>query len=458
MELELLSPEILLDIITRLPGLDTLNNLLRASPRSWRLFNHEALTITEAVLSRADSLLPPQIQELIRAVILARSSALPFRTFDDFQLKFLRRNLPQFKVTSPPPFMTLGPNSLALVPPSPAVLRSVVATAQHISVLTHACLNSYLSRVREPSFATQHCHEKGFRYTFGYGPKQKCVPPWEREFVGTPVEMRDTGPPSWVEEMRVMRALWLIQLAGDVRRLATKDDSVLGWPREDVKRVSSIEPEELAQITNPGWQPYHGGVEEVRSVTEYLGELEEQRTVHASTKEGPYYRLPRLPGDAAGAAWTTQEPKACLMTWGGVGYTYDYGNGVVWIEPTPEIRELHQHPQASEGQNWGQTRNALESEAPGMSFFMDLTIADNSPLFGIKFDPFRRLGFGIWDKERMHFLGLLDGAHPPYHRPEFYFFAWKSLLSAEEIASVKAAARERHREWRRIGREADFNE
>jgi hypothetical protein len=453
MELELLSPEILLDIITRLPGLDTLNNLLRASPRSRRLFNHEALTITEAVLSRADSLLPPQIQELIRAVILARSSALPFRTLGDF-LKFLRGNLPERRLMNPPPTTALSPNSLVLIAPSPAILLSIVATAHHISVLTHACLNSYLSRVRDPSFITQHCHEKGFSYTHRYRLREKWAPPWERVFVGTPVKMRDTGPPSWVEEMRVLRALWLIQLAGDVQILATNDNNALGWPREDVERISSIEPEDLTLITE--LPPYHGGVEEVRTVTEYLEELEEQKTVRPIAEEGLYYRLPRLLRDSTDAAWTTQEPEACTLTWGNVGYTYDYGNKVVRIEPTPEIREHYSFPLASEGQDWGQTRNALDSEAPGTYFFMNLTRNTyNSPLFSVKYDAFRRLGFGIWDQKRMHFLGLMNGAHPPYERHEFYFFAWKSLLSAEEIATQKVAAWQRLEEWREGRRDAN---
>jgi hypothetical protein len=39
MALHFIPPEVLLDIITRLPDLDTLDNLLKASSRSWRLFN-----------------------------------------------------------------------------------------------------------------------------------------------------------------------------------------------------------------------------------------------------------------------------------------------------------------------------------------------------------------------------------------------------------------------------------
>ena len=91
----------------------------------------------------------------------------------------------------------------------------------------------------------------------------------------------------------VLCVLWLVQLACDVRRLATEDDSALGWPREDVERMSSIKLEDLTAATRlrPGnvW-PYYGGVEEVRTVTGYLGELEGQRTVQtsASAKESSY--------------------------------------------------------------------------------------------------------------------------------------------------------------------------
>lgn len=239
--------------------------------------------------------------------------------------------------------------------------------------------------------------------------------------------MRDPGPPSWVEEMRVRRALWFIQLVGDVRQLAL--GNALSWSQEDIQRLSSIEPEDLTMIE--GFPLDQGALEEVRTVTEYLRDLRK-----GDVKEGPFYKLPRPPTYIGSEVWTTQHPEECLMTWGGVSFMYDYGNGRILIDPTPEIRERYQNPEPSDGHIWQQTRGDLAREAPGLFFFVrQLSRPNDNSTF--KFDSFRRLGFGIWDQKRLHFLGLSNGVHEPYQRPEFYKFAWKSLLFTEEITSSK---------------------
>jgi hypothetical protein len=235
-------------------------------------------------------------------------------------------------------------------------------TSLHRPAWTHT------SRVRDPAFAIQHCYEEGFRYTHGYGPNRKWVPPWDRDFVGTAVEVRDTGPPSWIEEIRVMRALWLIQLVGDVRRLATKGDNVLGWPHEDVERMSRIEREDLTGIT--GLPSYCTGVrrwELLRLFRRAWGTKDE--ACKCMCLRRPVLQTASSPKEAVDTAWTTQEPGACIMSGGDFGFMYDYGNKVIQTEPAPEIRECHPFPQASKSKYLGQTRNALQSESPGPFFF-----------------------------------------------------------------------------------------
>jgi hypothetical protein len=93
MALKLLALELLFAIVTLLPDLDTLYNLLPASPASSRLSVQYALPIFEAVLSGPNALLSSHKRELICAVVLARSSVLPFRTLHHFHRKFLRGKL-----------------------------------------------------------------------------------------------------------------------------------------------------------------------------------------------------------------------------------------------------------------------------------------------------------------------------------------------------------------------------
>jgi hypothetical protein len=81
---EQLPPEILLRIVPSSYSLDVLWNLMRASPRIWSIFDSHALKITEGILSGPESILPVEIQELIRNVILVRSKVFPYRDVHEF--------------------------------------------------------------------------------------------------------------------------------------------------------------------------------------------------------------------------------------------------------------------------------------------------------------------------------------------------------------------------------------
>jgi hypothetical protein len=192
--LERLLPETMLQIVTNLPGLDTLWNLMRASAYAWRLFSKYALPITNGILSGHNSILSPGIQELVRGVILARSACLPFQSLAELQF-FIRSHIPPALRTDNSP-MSLGPDVLLASVAPVTVLRSVVATSCQISALSQACLASCLARLRDPSFRPLHAFNPEPRYTHGYSPNDEWVPAWDREFVGTPVKVVDAGQPT----------------------------------------------------------------------------------------------------------------------------------------------------------------------------------------------------------------------------------------------------------------------
>ncbi|KAM0426097.1 hypothetical protein ACHAPT_008728 [Fusarium lateritium] len=418
--IELLPPEILLPIVTSLPGLDTLWNLMRASPRVWGLVNDNALSIIEDILSGPNSVLPHAIAEAIRAVILARSEALPFRNLHEFRVKFLRKVFPVFKLHSDEEdYITLGPELLSTTAPPVAVIQSVIATAHQISALSQACLMSYLERVRDPSFRPLHCFDPDFRYTHGHGPENRYFPAWDRVFNGTPAKVVDAGQPSWVEEMRVVRALWIIQLAGEVHR--QKD--TLGWSTGDVETLSHMSPADLLDRLSSYLVLRKS--EEVRSLMHYLATL-------GKATQDTYYRLPRPPPSAR---WITASPNRNQQCMEFLRYSQD---------GTPIMR-----PVQSEDNKWGQTERSLARESPGMTIFRLLT-SDNrfraSPIPGVKFDSFRRLGFAFWDDWRMHHLGVSAGLTDRdriYNG--FFFFVWESILPPDEVESIKSELREQRR-------------
>ncbi|KAJ4176272.1 hypothetical protein NW759_016881 [Fusarium solani] len=431
--LELLPPEILLPIVTSISGLDTLWNLLRASPHIWRLFNSHALTITEGILSGPNSILPPKIRELVRGVILARSKALPFRNLNEFQTQFLRGVVP-FGEPKDAKFITLGPESLSdsIVPV--AILRSVVATAYQISALSQACLASYLARLRD--VRPLHAFNPMPYYTHGYGPNDDWVAAWDREFVGIPAKVVDAGQPSWVEEMRVLRAIWVIQLVGEIKGLV-EEKMDRSWSKEDIDMLSQMNAADLVERPDSRISK----AEEIRSAMDYLTMLG-----HAM-KDG-HYRLPRPPPPSESPRWITALPKRKDLVWTVWGYrrngqTHRLKEG----SPVPEDSTPVKRPLVNEGIRWGQTEEFLNRESSGMSNFRFLTIGagNNSPIPGVKFDSFRRLGFAFWDTRRMHLLGLTHGIQKPVYTPEFYFFAWESILPPDEVANLKAELRKRGR-------------
>ncbi|KAL7961328.1 hypothetical protein V8C34DRAFT_274404 [Trichoderma compactum] len=434
--LELLVPEILLQIVTKLPGLDTLWNLMRASPQIWRLFDRHALVITQGILSGPNSVLPSSTSELIRGVILVRSGILPFRDLQDFKKNFI---LHQFQSG---PFhgydallrgsnTSLIPELLATSIVPVAALRSVVATAYHLSSLAQACLESCLVRIRDPGFRPMHAYDPPPEYV-------GQVKPEDRFFVGTSVKVVDAGEPTWVEEMRALRAMWIIQLIGELQCLVQDRAEMVSWSDKDAKTLSSMEAPDF--VTN--WNHYK--VEEIKTAMLYARTL-------GDAKKSTYYRLPRAPSTAVSARRTMTSPKPNRDAPAVYGFRRD--SEIHFLKrdsPVPEDGE----PIISFASNWGQTENYLYQPNAGMRAFKELTsgrVRMISPLEGVKFDSFRPLGLAFWDRWRLYLLGLTWGGSEEWtvngqrYLPYFYHFALESILPPEEVANVKATLREKRR-------------
>lgn len=432
--LELLAPEILLQIVTQLPGLDTLWNLMRASPQTWRVFDRNALIIIQGILSGPNSVLPSSTSELIRAVILVRSGILPFRDLQDFKKNFMLRQFqsgPFHGYNTSLHLPSRIPKLLATSIIPVATLRSVVATSYHLSCLAQACLESCLARIRDPSFRPMHAYDPPPWY---WGE----IKPEDRVFVGTPVKVVDAGEPTWVEEMRALRAMWVIQLIGELQCLVEDRAETISWSDEDVQTLSSKEAPDFVSKWN------HSKVEEIKTAMLYAKSL-------GDTKKSTYYRLPRAPSTAVCARRTMTSPKPNGDA--PVAYGFRRDDEIHFLKrgsPVPEDGE----PMISFASKWGQTENYLYQPNPGMRAFKELTsgrVRMVSPLEGVKFDSFRPLGLAFWDRWRLYLLGLTWGGSEEWtvngerHLPYFYHFAMESILPPEEVASVKAALREKRR-------------
>ncbi|KAL6877691.1 hypothetical protein HDV57DRAFT_131051 [Trichoderma longibrachiatum] len=427
--------KILLQIITLLPGLDTLWNLLSASPRCFRLFNNQPLTIIERIFASPTSILPPKVQELVRAVILTRGGIHPFKNLDDFKYRFIQHKVPVQTIRNKT-CITLSPDTLSNHNIHPSIYLSVVATLHHISALAHACLSFYLSKIHNPDiFTPQHAQLPLPKYLprGSNPPEGDTTPAWHQVFYGVPYEVVDAGPPSWVEEMRVVRALWATQLVGDVRCLVLKDLSSSGWSYDDINKTLPKWADALAQDGT-----MNSGAEEIRTVLAYLG--------FGITNNGePFYKLPKLPPDAKPVNPVTPLPDPCEATWDGIGIIYNHGHKSVKLPPPPSALQHASGPQLSESSLRGQTRSSLEKESPAVTTLRHFTEGNSRyglPITNARLEIYRPFGLALWDRRRLCLLGLLGEGRMDEGDLDYYCFAWENLMDGDWVRRIRRVLRE----------------
>lgn len=436
-----LAPETLLQIMTELTDLDSLYNLILASPKAWRLFNEYSCLITESVLSSPDSLLAPGIQQFIRALILIRNSQKPFACPEDF-VYFIHKHMAKntdngIKYDDLDNLTAKVTASLAAAitvdkPPN-EVLWSVVATARHVSVLTHGCLHFYLARIRSPSFTPKYLD-----YARNCVDPGDPTPPRMTDFEGTPLVTADIGQPSWVEETRVSRALWFVQLAHEVILSAPQ------W-RSSKAGAEFKKPQDFIR-ENVNHSLVNGPAEEVETVILYLKNL----TSQPETKQKePYYRLPRPQQGYSDADWTTPLPELRQQEWeDGQYYRLVYPNKVVEIDLPPSMENMTGEPSKSTVSRWNQTCAAIDGPSINIEYWASLSndmLSSSIP--DVRFNSYRQLGFALWDRKRMFFLDLIPGLYETwsFERIAQYNFAWESILPAEEAKALKEGPRARAR-------------
>lgn len=258
--------------------------------------------------------------------------------------------------------------------------------------------------------------------------------------------------------MRVKRALWLLQLVGDLQRAVLPKEGAARtrWPSEDVQMLLKMAPEDFIEPSNPAVPSERGAFEEVLSVTQFLQSLrsdEQKYAVRLGNMALRYHQLPRPPAEVMSETLATALPERVEWLLGGQALRPDTRKKLGRLR----LRELYkQHrPESSEARRWGRTPSCLFEEAPGVQLWLKLTSTSqlhmeancawpkarfhNSPLSGVRFDSFRLLGFAIWDRKRMHLLGLVNGASSIHREEEYRYFTWESLLPTEEVVAVKAA-------------------
>lgn len=367
-------------IFEAIEDLSTLNYLLQSSPAANVNFESYYCEIIEVILTNCI----PQLQQLLRTIVLIRSNHLSIgdkidspealaKFLDDRAINKNAGATPLFKATV-----------------SLSAVRSLIRSASHVQQLSTSLFEELLDRTNsiKPSYLFNDSPETEKRRILL---NEDIQPPDCPE--GCPYKPLKCGNPSWIEEQRVYRALWRLQLYFD---LVTITQPSLG-----------ITSPECDLLKNEGPRRIWGGLRssqlhEMDCVYDFLCELSD--AISTSSARPPH--LPKLP---------TTETK------------------LVTVPKSIPYRDL-------ESSIWKQTPEALDCRSPGLAAFSRIQRSFH-PELQESFKPFRRLGFCIWDNEKMVRLGLIKvpdfGKQP---KPSWvgavkrrwtvsdYWFRWNSLV------------------------------
>lgn len=332
---------ILLMTMKLIPTLPSLYNLTRASSAAAEMFEELAAEIVGAVTGP----LPAELQLTIRAVTLTLSancadpdsglegstpsieSALELLTTETTIKDPIRRDLPL------------------------SCVKILVDCACQIYKLAAAFLECHIKRLN--AVQPQHLHDPRHRFTRG-----SIIENYPKGRAYTPSV---TGAPSWVEEYRVVRALWLLQL---YRILEVKCES----PKSKTSRVG-----DKKYRFSEAWEPRlkMWELDNMECVQDWLSEM---HISLYSGKEDMY--LSSLQVSLAEAD----------------------KRSILEHAPTDKLSVI-----------WCQDFDASQNRSMGFQFFH--IFGKRSPKSVLKnclWGTFRRLGFGIWDLKRMAVMELLD--------------------------------------------------
>ncbi|KAJ5104903.1 hypothetical protein NUU61_002250 [Penicillium alfredii] len=325
-----------------LPSLYSATTALASAARIW---DAHAVPITEAALAR----LPRGTRRCIRAVAIVQKMAVPCSSLDVFAWFHL------YGHASDIPLLRLGPEHA----------RRLLHKAWRLHWLAQACLGDFQARSASA-----------------------CVP-WKNTTTTTgllhqpsgrpPQQLQESTPISWVEEHRVLRALWRLQLYLEVRAaphvFSSADLPALSYSTLWAK-LPAFELQELCTIADYLRESMRA--DEVSESCISHSEADSNNDNNHHHAENVLGGLPRLTPDM--------------------------------VQPTWPIRELDPSPAAYFRE---QDSTHLQHASPGYLALVRLhgcRLDSLSRTIGeTKMHALRWLGVFLWDKQRMIALGLDSG-------------------------------------------------
>ena len=318
----------------------TLNCLLQSSPAANIIFRRFYGEIAEAVLSY----LSPQLQRLLRTIVYIRSDCLSINgklTSSEALDSFLSARVVND---------IAGEEPLSNATVSLAAVRSLIKSASHVQQSASSFFEEFVDRVNsiKRSYLLENSYD-GYRAIL---PK------------GCHYDLIECGAASWIEEQRVCRALWRLQLYFDLMMIARPRPGATSpvWnllnSRGPHRVWGKLKPELLWELG------------EIDCVYDFLCECFDATRMPLTHRS----HLTELPAT---------NPKILMA---------------------PRSMPYRDH----DLRTWTYPIENIDRPSPGVSKIQALQYAFSPPLRYSRFKLLQRLGFNVLDWERMAGLGLLE--------------------------------------------------
>jgi hypothetical protein len=352
----------------------SLRSLAHASRAMGRVLDKYPFEIVEVVLQAT---VPLQTRRLMGAVLKARSSGFPASLSEA-----------QTVAETDSPIITDEMHSCGLDRAAAAV-RSLLASAANVHTWSHACLEQLIRKSMElrPSTLIKNGAGRTRREEFENAESRQDYLPQE------------TGPPSWVEEQRMIRSFWQLQFFLELQGAAHKGRLDTNWPRQEVDVLSQSSADRFYDVHN-----YQR--EQILTALDFLGAVTSRTITSVEIVHENAYSLPTI-RSVGGAVW--RSPCAELLSFERNKDTFSQGS-----------ENLDQTP-------WAYRFYSTMSSADGW--------LDGAPLTLVyPFQTWRKCGFVIWDEKRMVDLGMRHPKNSSHSKNMFFSsFRWWSILTEEDL-------------------------
>ncbi|KAF1935125.1 hypothetical protein EJ02DRAFT_458231 [Clathrospora elynae] len=364
-----------------------------------RVLDKYPLEIVEVVL---EVTVPVQTRRLMGAVLKARFSRFPASLSEAQKVA---------QTDSPAATDEMRSSRLDR---AAAGVRSLLATAENVHTWSHACLEHLIRKSMELRPST--LIKKGTACTTTInnktGSMEAQIGRIRREEFEKAESCKDylpqyTGPPSWAEEQRMIKAFWRLQFFLELQDAGNKGRLGTCWPGQEVDVLSKSSPDGFYDVPKPY---YNFEREQTLTACDFFGAVTSGSITLVEAVHDNAYRLPTI-------RWIEGTVPRCFCAEPpSFGFNEDiFYQGPENLDRMPMSYLFHHAMSTTDG--W----------------------LDGCPLTLVfPFQCWRKYGFAIWDDKRMADLGMRDPRGRSIMKKYIsYSFRWFSILTEEDLRDVR---------------------